>query len=219
MTKEELLAGIVEKLGRTNLDERTIKDFVENMYGVLPAESDKSVIDPLVGVLKSLSGNLSHGIKTALDDWKARNAQEKTKDEPLRETPPAAEPKELQALMGKLDALEAANKALGERLDAADKSRRAESYKTELLRRASCKVNTNPYLAGLAYAGIEPSEDGTVSDEAVDSFIKAYDEVCTKAGITPPSPVSTDGGSSKGEGNSYASWMKANHGSDFEDKK
>lgn len=76
MTKEELLEALNVQLGSTsNLSERTISDYAEQMASAMGEEFKLSdeFVGKQVAVLKSLGGQLSHDISKGIEDWKTKN--------------------------------------------------------------------------------------------------------------------------------------------------
>lgn len=90
MEKEKLISVLKEKLGTTQLSERTISDFADGLV--------KSVIDDAlytddfyaaqVAMLKSFEGQLNHDIAAKIDEFKKNNPPKQDDPNPKPTNPP-----------------------------------------------------------------------------------------------------------------------------------
>lgn len=223
MKKEELLDIITPLVGRTNLSDKTLSDFSENMAPFVSdgTKPDDAMIKGYVNMLKSMSGNLSHGIAEGIDEWKKKNPLPKP-DEP--KPAPALAPKpgmsdEMKQILDKMASIEKQNKELSERFAKEETAKATESYWSSLKGEVSKKVKVNDYLAKLAFEGMKPDMEQPIDANVVDGFIKAYDTVCEKAGVEKASPANTvQYGGGSGD-NYFKDYMKHKCPDDFKQNK
>lgn len=223
MKKEELLTIITPLVGRTNLSDKTLSDFSENMAPFVPdgTKPDDAMIKGYVNMLKSMSGNLSHGIAEGIDEWKRNNPLPKP-DKPKPAPAPAPKPgmsDEMKQILDKMASIEKQNKELSERFAKEETAKATESYWSSLKGEVSKKVKVNDYLAKLAFEGMKPDMKQPIDANVVDGFIKAYDTVCEKAGVEKASPASTvQYGGGSGD-NYFKDYMKHKCPDDFKQNK
>lgn len=132
MEKEQILSEIGTRLGQTSLSQRTLSDYVD---GNLPAEGtepDDAYWEKHVGFLKSLGGNFSHDVATAVEDFKknykpkpdeAEEVEKKTTDDDAVKRIEALERKLAEAeSRGRDDALRKSAREKSESLKVANKA-------------------------------------------------------------------------------------------------
>ena len=163
MEKEQILSEIGTRLGQTSLSQRTLSDYVD---GNLPAEGtepDDAYWEKHVGFLKSLGGNFSHDVATAVEDFKKGYKPEQKEDE--RQKPGA--PKEDSELMKRLSALEA---------KIADEEKRKEtaSLRDKVRAKADSLKVANKALFEDAVGMVEIS-DGMDADKLLEEAKKVYE--------------------------------------------
>jgi len=106
MDKEKILSQIKEKIGKTNLDDRTITDYI-TLHLPEGSEPDDKFYERAVGILKSIEGDFSHKVGNTVKEQVAAKIEEFKKNyKPAskEDTPQKTD----DALLKRLEALEQA---------------------------------------------------------------------------------------------------------------
>jgi hypothetical protein len=117
MEQDKIIERLRGEIGSTSLSDRTITEYVSLNLPEAGSEPDDAYFTKHAGVLKSLSGNLSHDVSLAVDDFKKKY---KPTPNPNPNPVPAPEPEPkgleevLKALQGYQTKIEEMEKKLSE---------------------------------------------------------------------------------------------------------
>lgn len=197
MTKEELLGKLKEKLGRTNLSERTLSDYAEKVASTMGDDSSlsESFVEAHVGILKSIQGQLSNDITSGIEEWKKNHPSEKTEGEPSGVTNDS-----IKKLLEEFNELKNENKALSDKFAMMEKGKVVSEYRDKLYKALKEKGATNDYILRQTFGQKEFDTEKPVED-MVEESLKEYDSnysACFGDGYVPrkPNDGGTNGGSS-----------------------
>lgn len=70
MEKEQILSTLTSKLGKTSLSSRSIETYVNNNLPSEGTEPDDAFFEKHVQILKSIEGQFSHDVATAIENFK-----------------------------------------------------------------------------------------------------------------------------------------------------
>lgn len=192
MTKEELLGKLKEKLGRTNLSERTLSDYAEKVASTMGDDSElsESFIDAHVGVLKSIQGQLSSDIASGIEEWKKTHSEKDPKEkEPLDKND------DFKTLLDSFEELKAQNKSLSEKIEKMEKGKVVSEYRKQLYKALKAKGATNDYILKQTFGKKEFDTSKSVED-VVEESLREYDanySACFGDGYIPREPNEFDG--------------------------
>lgn len=185
MEREKLVSEIQSRLGQTCVSPQTIGSVID--FQPLPegTEPDEAYYDRVKKLLSSFDGNINHYMA---EQTRARDAQIaelkaklQTQDphepkEPVK-TPPADD--RLQALLDRLDKIEAANKTLNEQLDGFKNKQTEEHLMSEVSTklRDKCSNKNLLDLAMQTYGAVDTSKS---ADEIAEEVEKNYNALAKK---------------------------------------
>lgn len=169
MTKEELLAKISEKLGKTSLSERTLNSYTEN---ILKTVNDDSQINDVfleshVGILKSVEGQLSHDIAEGLKN-KPNEQSEAIKPKP------SPSDDSIKKILEMISEVKSENSKLRERLDNEKTLKDEQQYKQAVSDAVKGKGIKNVYILKQVMARKKFDVNKPV-EEAVKETLEDYD--------------------------------------------
>lgn len=215
MEKEELLSKINESLGSTQLSEKTIGAFVDDLYE--DVKENESVSDEFiarkVNYLKAVNGQLHADVSAQVNEYKKNNPYRKPKEEPkgAANDEPEWFKSYRESQENRLKAIEESARAESE----ASKKREAiESVKRTLKSKFSADgIEVNGYFLNQAINSIDvaPQKDADGKemavniDELVKEAEKAYYRHLKEAGIEKPSPKFGNSGGGSGD---QTDWIK-----------
>lgn len=111
MEKEALLSELTSKIGTTSLSERTISEYVDNIFSTIT--SDEQVNDAFwqihTNILKSFNGNLNHEVSTRVNTFKSEWEKAHSKPEPPKVDPPKPEDDPIAKLTAEIESLKKLN--------------------------------------------------------------------------------------------------------------
>ncbi|MCC8038363.1 MAG: hypothetical protein LIP09_14235 [Bacteroidales bacterium] len=187
METEQIISKVTEQLGQTSLSERTIKEIVALNPVAEGQEPDEQYFNHVVGILKTVNGQLSHDIAAQVENFKKNyNPQPRSATPNVTITPPI-EPKpgansELEEIKRQIAALA---KAREDDNIAAAKNRLKAEIK-ELMMQSGAD---NEGILDLVLASADIKADKTAADQ-VQGLLGNYDKTFTKimgAGAVPRS--------------------------------
>lgn len=169
MTKEELLAKISEKLGKTSLSERTLNSYTEN---ILKTVNDDSQINDVfleshVGILKSVEGQLSHDIAEGLKN-KPNEQSEAIKPKP------SPSDDSIKKILEMISEVKSENSKLRESLDNEKTLKDEQQYKQAVSDAVKGKGIKNVYILKQVMARKKFDVNKPV-EEAVKETLEDYD--------------------------------------------
>lgn len=169
MTKEELLAKISEKLGKTSLSERTLNSYVENIFKTVSDDSQINdvFLESHVGILKSVEGQLSHDIAEGLKN----KPNEPT--EPINPKPSPSDDS-IKKILEMISEVKSENSKLRERLDNEKTLKDEQQYKQAVSDAVKGKGIKNVYILKQVMARKKFDVNKPV-EEAVEETLKDYD--------------------------------------------
>lgn len=169
MTKEELLAKISEKLGKTSLSERTLNSYVENIFKTVSDDSQINdvFLESHVGILKSVEGQLSHDIAEGLKN----KPNEPT--EPIKPKPSPSDDS-IKEILKMISEVKSENSKLRERLDNEKTLKDEQQYKQAVSDAVKGKGIKNVYILKQVMARKKFDVNKPVK-EAVEETLKDYD--------------------------------------------
>lgn len=169
MTKEELLAKISEKLGKTSLSERTLNSYVENIFKTVSDDSQINdvFLESHVGILKSVEGQLSHDIAEGLKN----KSNEPT--EPIKPKPSPSDDS-IKEILKMISEVKSENSKLRERLDNEKTFKDEQRYKQAVSDAVKGKGIKNVYILKQVMARKKFDVNKPV-EEAVEETLKDYD--------------------------------------------
>ena len=190
MEKEQLLSELKNKLGTTNLSERTLSEYVANILPTIT--SDEQVNDTFyaahVGILKSMSGQLNKDVadrvKAAQGEWEKNhpNPQPNPNPNPEPKDEPNKELEEMRAMIA----------AMQQKLDDADKAKKQANVLESVKSAMKAKGATDEAVMLYTFKG--ESIDATKSvEELTESYLKTYDANYKTLRGDGASPRSGDG--------------------------
>lgn len=214
MEKEELLSKINEGLGSTQLSEKTISSFVDDVYeDIKDAENvSDDFITRKVNYLKSVNGQLHADVAAQVEEYKKANPYKK----PVKEAPKGGndEPEWFKAYR---EAQEQRIKAMEESQKAEQERKSIDDTLSSVRKGIKAKfkdagIDLNNYFLDRAMDGIEISlkdENGNTVQPDIQGLIKqtenAYYRNLKEAGIDKPMPrLGGNGG-----GNGTDGWLEA----------
>nr|DAV19581.1 MAG TPA: hypothetical protein [Caudoviricetes sp.] len=169
MTKEELLAKISEKLGKTSLSERTLNSYVENIFKTVSDDSQINdvFLESHVGILKSVEGQLSHDIAEGLKN---------KPNEPTGPINPKPSPSDdsIKKILEMISEVKSENSKLRERLDNEKTLKDEQQYKQAVSDAVKGKGIKNVYILKQVMARKKFDVNKPV-EEAVEETLKDYD--------------------------------------------
>lgn len=190
MEKEKIISALKEKLGTTQLSERTINDYANGLATLADEVLTDEFLTAQVATLKSFEGQLNHDIAEKVEDWK--------KQHPAPETEPETNDKpdwfkqweeeqnaKVTKLEGELNAYKSAE-AKKVLLNALTKKLKEEI-------KAATGADANEYFVKNTLRDIEISEDSKL-DDLVATARNSYDKNLKAAGLSADAPREGNGG-------------------------
>ena len=192
MEKELLVSKLKEKIGSTNVSDKTIGAYVEALMPTIT--SDEMVNDTFLAshasVVKIMGGQISHDASVEINKYKEQN---KIDDKGQKGTDG------LGVIQSMLEDIKKENQSLKERLDQKD----SESLKADLVKKVmegmKAKGANDAYVLKKAMQGVDIDVNKSV-DELVETYLPLYDNEYKEArGNGEPPRSSTGGGGAKGD--------------------
>lgn len=192
MEQETLVTKLTEKIGETNLSQRTISEYAKSIMPLVT--SDEVVNDAFLethgNILKTIGGQLRHDLASGIEDFKKNYKPEpKQKQDVVQQDDDKYaklmnEMKELKDSLAKKDA-EAAKNAVMHQVSTLLAEKIKEATGSE----------PNAFVFKNTVRDIEIGEKPNISQIVKDAQ-KAYDENLKAAGLEPDSPHYNGGGGS-----------------------
>lgn len=178
MEKETILSTLTEKLGNTQLSQRTLTCYIESHPIAEGAEPDEAYFSSAVSFLQSLQGQYSHDVAEGL---------KKGTTPPKPELSPK-ENSELTEMKKKLEQLEKANK---DRIDAETQTALVKKVKTAM----RDKNATDNYVLQQTFKGVTLDPAKSVEDLTTEMLNKYDSEYKACRGNGAPPRTQNQGGS------------------------
>lgn len=182
MEKEQILSEITTRLGKTNLSQRTLTDYVSSNLPTEGAEPDDAFWERHVGFLKSLDGNFSHDVSTQVEEFKKSY---KPNQQQANDTPQEGKDNEVLEL---LKSIKNENKELRERLDRQDQAKSQSELREKVVAGMKAKGISDEYVLNTTLAKHGELDSKKSVDELVESLLPAYDKefsACRGNGAVP----------------------------------
>lgn len=202
MDKETLLSTLNEKLGETQLSERTLTAYIEGHPVAEGEEPGEAYFTAATTFLKSLEGQYRHDVAEGIEKGK----------KPL-ETPPTNPPKhneeseELRKMRERVEALEKA-----------DKDRASAETQTELVKKVKKAMKeqnaTDEYVLTQIFKGVTLDPAKSVAD-LTKEMLNAYDteyKACRGSGAHPRNTNPGSGGSGESRSKRFFERVKKKEG-------
>ena len=192
MEKELLVSKLKEKIGSTNVSDKTISAYVE---AVMPTiTSDEMVNDTFLAshasVVKVMGGQISHDASVEINKYTEQN---KIDDKGQNGT------EGLDAIQSMLEEIKNENQALRERLDKKDSEALKAGLVKKVMEGMKAKGANDAYVLKKAMQGVDIDVSKSV-DELVETYLPLYDNEYKEArGDGEPPRSSTSGGKAKGD--------------------
>ena len=163
MEFEKIISSVKEKIGETNLSDRTISDYVKQNLPTEGTEPDEAYFARHASVLKSLNGQYSHDLAKAVEDFKKNYKPAGTPPAP----PSPKDNKELAELTARIAKMEAEAQAQA-------KVFQSERMKRELMDKASELKVSSKHLWNDIVSSVSV-ENFKTTDEALTNIKAEYE--------------------------------------------
>ncbi len=192
MEKELLVSKLKEKIGSTNVSEKTIGAYVEALMPTITSDEmvNDTFLDSHATVVKVMGGQISHDASVEINKYKEQNkvdnkGQEKTEG--------------IEAIRSMLEEIKNENKILRDRLDKKDSESLKEALVKKVMEGMKAKGANDAYVLKKAMQGVDVDVSKSV-DELVETYLPLYDNEYKEArGDGEPPRSSTGGGKTKGD--------------------
>ena len=201
MTKEELLASLSAKLGKTSLSERTLSSYAENVLKLVDQDKqlDDAFVDAHVAILQSMSGQLSHDVSAIVSK---NNAP----------TPPQTTPQtqggnsDLDEIRKLLSGMKEEYTSLKQRMDDDAKNRSQAELRSRVSEAMKSKGAKNEYIIKQTLGQATFDEKKSV-DELTEEYLKTYDANYKDCFGDSAAPRSNSSSASQGGNNNGAKFL------------
>lgn len=197
MTKEELLASLSAKLGKTSLSERTLSSYAENVLKLVDQDKqlDDAFVDAHVAILQSMSGQLSHDVSAIV-------SKNNTPTPPQTKPQPQGGNSDLDEIRKLLSGMKDEYTSLKKRMDDDAKNRSQAELRSRVSEAMKSKGAKNEYIIKQTLGQATFDEKKSV-DELTEEYLKTYDanyKDCFGDSAAPRSNSSpaTQGGNNNG---------------------
>ncbi len=169
MEQDKIIERLRGEIGSTSLSDRTIAEYVSLNLPDAGSEPDDAYFTKHAGVLKSLSGNLSHDVSVAVDDFK-----KKWKPTPTPKPDPAPEPEGLEGVLKALQGYQAKIEEMEKKLSESEK----KSASKELMLQVKAKMQEqgakDAYVLEKTIAAADFGDETDV-EKLTKSMLEKYD--------------------------------------------
>lgn len=203
MEKEALLTRLKEKLGSTQLGERTLTDYAASVAGLAgDAEITDDFLDAHVAILKSLNGNLHADVAEQVKQYKEMHPVpadgKKGKNPEGEATEDSPKPDYYSELMKKYEALEdRLNQRAAEERNADIRRKVSEGLKEKL---KATDAGVNDYILTNTLRELSIPEEDVDVDKLVADMQSKYD-ANAKAAFGPTGAPTGNGAGTGGQDN------------------
>lgn len=202
MTKEELLASLSAKLGKTSLSERTLSSYAENVLKLVDQDKqlDDAFVDAHVAILQSMGGQLSHDVSAIV----SRN------NTPTPPTPPVNQNQggnsDLDEIRKLLTGMKEEYTSLKQRMDDDAKNRSQAELRSKVSEAMKSKGAKNEYIIKQTLGQATFDEKKSV-DELTEEYLKTYDANYKDCFGDSAAPRSNSSSASQGGNNNGAKFL------------
>ncbi len=201
MEKEEILSKIKSELGQTNLSDRTLDAFVDNMIAGHEAVDDTHISNS-VSFLKTLQGQYNHDMSDQVERFKKEYSPQ-----PTASNPPdgqAAEKKDPENV-SKIQSLTEKMEAVLAKIESKEKQAQIELLKSEAQKIVKSKGAENDSVIRIAASMIQVDDSDTketLASKMEDRYNALYSELYGK-GASPSGNGTTGKIDTKAEKEKY----------------
>lgn len=186
MEKELLISKLKEKIGSTNVSDKTIGAYVEALMTTITNDEivNDTFLENHASVVKVMGGQISHDASVEINKYKEQN---KIDDKGKNKI------EGLETIQSMLEEIKRDNSTLKERLDKKD----SDSLKADLVKKViegmKAKGANDAYVLKKAMQGVDIDVNKSVS-ELVETYLPLYDAEFKEARGNGEPPRSSSGG-------------------------
>lgn len=201
MTKEELLASLSAKLGKTSLSERTLSSYAENVLKLVDQDKqlDDAFVDAHVAILQSMGGQLSHDVSAIVNKNNVPPTPQPTPQ-------PQGSNSDLDEIRKLLSGMKEEYSSLKQRMDDDAKNRSQAELRSKVSEAMKSKGAKNEYIIKQTLGQATFDEKKSV-DELTEEYLKTYDANYKDCFGDSAAPRSNSSSASQGGNNNGAKFL------------
>lgn len=201
MTKEELLASLSAKLGKTSLSERTLSSYAENVLKLVDQDKqlDDAFVDAHVAILQSMGGQLSHDVSAIVNKNNIPPTPQPTPQ-------PQGGNSDLDEIRKLLSGMKEEYSSLKQRMDDDAKNRSQAELRNKVSEAMKSKGAKNEYIIKQTLGQANFDEKKSV-DELTEEYLKTYDANYKDCFGDSATPRNNSSSASQGGNNNGAKFL------------